>query len=141
MINFFRYSTYYFVLFIMASNATTPTEANSNVQPQFASSSASMNHILNATSDRSVDAGHVRPSEPIHGHSSHTFPDDGGRVFADPPPNSHPSMQYAPEGRNFSYNPNSYHGPPGDTSNGATRANFATPWGFSHSSALPYGQG
>ena len=123
----------------MATDATTPKEANSNVQPQFAQSSAAMNRILNASSDRPADR--ARLSEPFHGNSSHTVPGDGDRVFAEPPPSNHPSMQYASEGRNFTYNPYSYHAPQGDSSSGATRANFATPWGYSHSSALPYGQG
>ena len=119
----------------MAANANA-TEASSSEQPQFASSAASMNRILNETSDRPTD----RSTRPIHGHPSHTNPGDGGRVFADPPPDSHPSMQYTSDGRNFR-NSNSYHASPGDISNGAAGANFATPWGFSHSSALPYGQG
>ena len=112
----------------MATDATPTKEADNDAQPHFVQSSAAMNKFLNASSDKE----RPRFSEPFHGNSSRTVPGDGDRVFAEPPPSNHPSMQYAYEGRNFT---------PQRESSRRDEGYFATPFGYSHSSALPYGQG
>ena len=112
----------------MASNNATPVEGDNEVQPRFVQSSADMNKFLNSSSDKE----RPRYSEPFHGNSSRTVPGDGDRVFAEPPSTNHPSMQYAYEGR---------HVTPHRESPRRDGGYFATPFGYSHSSALPYGQG
>ena len=113
----------------MASNIeSTPVEGENEVQPRFVQTSADMNKLLNSSADKDRS----RYTEPFQSHSSRMASSDGGRIFAEPPSSDHPSMQFAYEGQHVAPH-RDYHRRDGGY--------FTTPVGYSHSSALPFGQG
>ena len=110
----------------MASNIeSTPVEGDPEVQTRFVQTSADMNKLLNSSSDKDRS----RYTEPFQ--SQRIPPGDGGRIFAEPPSADHPSMQFAYVGQNVAPH-RDYHR--------RDEGFFTTPVGYSHSSALPYGQ-
>ena len=102
---------------------STPVEEVPEVQTRFAQTASDMNKIL----DSSANRDRARFSAPFQ--DQRPPPSDGGRVFADPLPTGHPSMQYGGQ-----------YAVPHREFQRRDEACFIPPVGFSQGSTQSYGQ-